>query len=136
MATHWQAPAHAQPVHGRGVVTTDPAGQYAELIEVAANSSLAVGSLTFSDSTQYNPAAAVTLQFETAAPGHAGQPGGAMSQFYDLTVMLGSSQHLAFPMPLVLTGAEGIAWVLRMALVETINVQYCETNVLAVGCVF
>lgn len=134
MATHWQAPAHAQPVHGWGIVTNDPAGQYTELIEVAANSSLAVGSLTFSDSAGYDPAAAVTLQFESAAPGQRGQPGGAMSEFYQFRVSLGSAQHLAFPMPLVLTG-RGELWVLRMTLVA-INAQYCETAVLAVGCVF
>ncbi|MBV8220683.1 MAG: hypothetical protein JO325_19645 [Solirubrobacterales bacterium] len=135
MATYWQAPAHARPVHGWGVVTNDPAGQHAELIEVAANSSLAVGSLTFSDSARYDPAAAVTLQFETAAPGQPGHPGGAMSQFYQLTVQLGTSQHLAFPIPLVLTGNTAEAWVLRMTLVGT-TAQYCETAVLAVGCVF
>jgi hypothetical protein len=136
MTTHWQPPAHARPVHGWGTVTTDPARQYAELIEVAANSSLAVGSLTFSDSSSYDPATAVTLQFETAAPGQPGQPGGAYSQFYQLTIPLGGSQHLAFPIPLVPKGIPGEAWVLRMNLVATRIVRDCETGVLAVGCVF
>ncbi len=136
IATHWQPPTHARPVHGWGVVTLDPARQYAELIEVAANSTLAVASLTFSDRSSYDPPAAATLQFETAAPGQPGQPGGAMSQFYQLTILLGGTQHLAFPIPLVLTGLPGEAWVLRMNLVGTRVAEDVETAVLAVGCVF
>ncbi len=142
MATHWQLPAHAQPVHGSGLVTADPGRQYAELIEVGANSSLAVGSLTFSegsltypDTSSSDPVPNITLQFETAAPGQPGHPGGAMSEFYQLTIPLGGSQHLAFPIPLVLTGIPGEAWVLRVTLVG-LNAPYCNTNVLAVGCVF
>ena len=74
MIPHWQPPASARPVHGWGIVTGFGPGQRAELISVPAGSSLAIGSLTFSDSSPPDPAGAVTLQFETAAPASRASP--------------------------------------------------------------
>lgn len=136
MTFPWPPPDGTTPVHGWGFVTLDPAHRYGEVIQVPADRSLAVGSLTFSDRSPPDPNANVTLQFETAAPGQQGQPGGAMSQFYQLTLASGASQHLAFPAPLVLSGLAGQPWVFRMLLVGYSSARFAEVNVLAVGYLF
>lgn len=97
MSNFWRPTAAATPVQGWGVVTLDPARRYAEVVTVLAHRSLALGSLTFSEAPLPDPNSIVTVQLETARPGHQGQPGGAMPQFYQLTLQPGTSQHLAFP---------------------------------------
>ena len=116
-------------------MTLDPAHKYAEVIHVPADSGLALGSLTFSDASRPNPSWSVTLQLETAQPGSPGHPGGAMSQFYQVTVIGGTSQHLAFPVPLVLTGIPQQPWVFRVNLVGY-SAGSVEVGVLAVGYLF